>query len=186
MVSESDYVHAENHLVRNCTGCDTVLEEYTSPMDSLHNEWGFRLSAEDFARRLHAGMQELQEDQGEYTAEIVADGEKAQLNIYCTNGRIRETVGELSFAVGGDELDYEKKDEDGTFLAVGGIAGGADHLAILMPALIRAADPAMNIPGAFALAEEWISRRSAESGGLCYEIAATSEYAVMFMIRVDS
>lgn len=186
MISESDYVNAENLLVRRCTGCDAILEEYTSAMDSLHNEWGFRLSAEDFAARLTAQLQQLQEGQGEYAVEMLNEDGKAQLNICYKEFAFRETAAELTFAVGGDELDYEEKDKEGSFLAVGGIAGGAEHLAVLMPAMIRAADPTMDIPGAFSLAGDWISRRSVECGGLVYEVAAASEAAIIFMIRAGS
>lgn len=186
MLQGLDYLNAKDYLARKCTVCGAVLEEYTSKMESFHNEWVFFLSAEDFAERLTAKMQILQEDRGDYTAEIEADGGKAQLNIYCTDGRTRETVGELSFAVGGDELDYTRRSEEGAYLAVGGIAGGADHLAIIMPAMILTADPAMDIPGAFSLAEEWISCRSTECNGLLYEVAASSEAAVLLMIRIGS
>ena len=186
MLSGSDYVNAENQLVRKCTGCGMVLEEYTSAMDSFHNGIHFLSSAEDFAERLALRMQLLQEGYGEYSAEIIADGDgKAQLNLYCTNGRIRETVGELSFGTGGNTLDFDRKDAKGSYLAVGGIVS-TDHLAVVMPALVQAADPAMDIPGAFAYSEQWISERTVECNGLTYGVAAGNESAAALMISVGS
>lgn len=184
-IAESDYVHAENHLVRPCTGCGALLEEYTAKMDSLHNDWGFHLSAEDFAERLMAEIQQLQGGAGEYTAQIVSEDGKAQLNIVYTEFGFRETAAELTFGIGGDELDFDRKDTENQYLAVGGILD-ADHLTVLMPALVQAADPTMDIPGAFSLAEDWILERSIACNGLRYDIAAGSEAAIAFMIRVDS
>ncbi len=184
-VSEMDYINAENRLVRKCTGCGVVLEEYTSAMDRFHNGIGFLLSAEDFAARLTVKMQELQEDNGEYSAEIAEENGKAQLNIYCTEGRFRETVGELTFGIGGDELDYDRKDLENRYLAVGGILD-ANHLTVLMPALVQTVDPTMDIPGAFSHSGSWISERSIDCNGIVYDIVAGNEAAVALMIRVDS
>ena len=131
-------------------------------------------------------MQILQEGYGEYTAEIAEEGDgKAQLNIYCTNGRIRETVGELSFGIGGDELDYDQKDAENSYIGVGGIIS-SDHLNVLMPALVQTVDPTMDIPEAFAHSGEWISERSIECNGILYDIMAGNEAAVALMIRVGS
>ena len=184
MITESDYVHAENHLVRKCIGCSAVMEEYTSSMDKFHNGIGFLLSAEEFAERLTVNMQQLQEGTGGYTSEIVNEDGKAQLNIHYTEFGYRETAAELTFGIGGDELDFERKDDRNKYLAVGGILD-ADHLTVLMPALLMTVDPLMDVPDAFSLSGDWISERSISCNGLQYGIVAGTEAAVWFLIQVE-
>lgn len=182
----ADYTSAKSLMVQQCQDCGTILDEKTAALDSLHDGRSFLPSAEDFAKRITVKMQELQQDYGEYTAEIIREeDDEAVLRIYCTNGRIRETVGELSFGVGGNVLNYELKDAESSYLGIGGIVS-TDHLTVIMPALVRAADPAIDIPAAFALCESWIMERSTASNGILYDIMAGNESAAMFMIRVDS
>lgn len=182
----TEYVTAKSLMVQQCRGCGEILDETTILLERMHDGTHFLLSAEDYAERLVAMMQPLQEGYGEYTAEIVEESDgKAQLNIYCTNGRIRETVGELSFGIGGDELDYDQKDAENSYIGVGGIIS-SDHLNVLMPALVQTVDPTMDIPEAFAHSGEWISERSIECNGILYDIMAGNEAAVALMIRVGS
>ena len=184
MLAHADYVQAQNHLLRKCKSCDAVLEEYTATIDKFYNGTTFLTSAQDFTERLVTILEQLQERGGKYSAEITdADG-KAQLNIGFTEFGLQETVGELTFAVGGDELDYDRKDEEGEYLAVGGILD-ADHLAVLMPSLILTVDPAMDVHEAFTLAAEWVSDRSVVCNGLQYDIVSGTEAAVWFMIRIE-
>ena len=91
----------------------------------------------------------------------------------------------MSFAIGGDELDYDQKDAENSYIGVGGIIR-SDHLNVLMPALVQTVDLTMDIPEAFAHSGEWISERSIECNGILYDIMAGSETAVALMIRVDS
>ena len=182
----TEYVTAKSLMVQQCRDCGEILDENTILLESMHDGTHFLLSAEDYAERLVAMMQILQEGYGEYTAEIVEEGDgKAQLNIYCTNGRIRETVGELSFGIGGDELDYEQKDAENSYVAAGGIIS-SDHLNVVMPALVQTTDPTMDIAEIFSLAGEWISIRSTTCNGISYSIVAGNETAVALMIHVAS
>ena len=121
VTANTNYVTAESLMVQQCEKCDEILDQDAVALDCLHNGTEFLLSAEDFAKRLTVQMQLLQEGYGEYTAEIAENDGKAQLNIYCTNGRIRETVGEVTFGIGGDELDYSRKDAENSYVAAGGI-----------------------------------------------------------------
>ena len=182
----TEYVTAKSLMVQQCRDCGEILDENTILLESMHDGTHFLLSAEDYAERLVAMMQILQEGYGEYTAEIIDEGDgKAQLNIYCTNGRIRETVGELSFGIGGDELDYEQKDAENSYVAAGGIIS-SDHLNVVMPALVQTTDPTMDIAEIFSLAGEWISSRSTTCSGISYSIVAGNETAVALMIHVAS
>lgn len=183
---KTEYVTAKSLMVQKCRDCGEILDENIILLEQMHDGTHFLLSAEDYAERLVAMMQPLQEGYGEYTAEIVEENDrKAQLNIYCTNGRIRETVGELSFAIGGDELDYDQKAKEESFIAVGGIIS-SDHLNVIMPALVQTTDPTMDIEEIFSLAGEWISNRSTTRNGLSYGIVAGNETAVALMINVAS
>lgn len=183
---KTEYVTAKSLMVQKCKDCGEILDEDIILLEQMHDGTHFLLSADDYTERLVAMMQPLQEGYGEYTAEIVDEGDgKAQLNIYCTSGRIRETVGELSFGVGGNELDYDQKDTENSYIGVGGIIS-SDHLNVIMPALVQTVDPTMEIPEAFAHSGEWISERSIECNGILYDIMAGSETAVALMIRVDS
>lgn len=182
----TEYVTAKSLMVQQCKDCGEILDENIILLEQMHDGTHFLLSAEDYAERLVAMMQPLQEGYGEYTAEIVEENDrKAQLNIYCTNGRIRETVGELSFAIGGDELDYDQKAKEESFIAVGGIIS-SDHLNVIMPALVQTTDPTMDIAEIFSLAGEWISNRSTTCNGISYGIVAGNETAAALMISLDS
>ena len=182
----TEYVTAKNLMIQQCRDCGEILDENIILLEQMHDGAHFLLSADDYTERLVAMMQPFQEGYGEYTAEIVDEGDgKAQLNIYCTNGRIRETVGELSFAIGGDELRYDQKDSEHSFVAVGGIIS-SDHLNVIMPALVQTTDPTMDIAEIFSLAEEWIFNRSTTYNGISYGIVAGNETAVALMISVAS
>lgn len=182
----TDYITAKSLMVQQCKDCGELLDENIILLDHLHDGTHFLLSTEDFAARLTAMMQELQEDYGEYTAEVTEEDDgNAQLNIYCTNGRIRETAAELSFGTGGNELDYDQKDAENSFIGVGGIIS-SDHLNVIMPALVQTVDPTIDVPEAFAHSGEWISERSIECNGILYDIMAGNEAAAALMIRVDS
>lgn len=182
---KTDYVAAKSLMVQQCRDCGELLDENSILLEHMHYGTHFLLSTEDFAARLTALMQELQEDYGDYSSEIAEVDGKAQLNIYCTSGRIRETVGELSFGIGGDELDYDQKDAENSYIGVGGIIS-SDHLNVLMPALVQTVDPTIDIPEAFSHSGEWISERSIECNGILYDIMAGNEAAAALMIRVDS
>ena len=91
----------------------------------------------------------------------------------------------MSFAIGGDELDYDQKDAENSYIGVGGIIR-SDHSNVLMPALVQTVDLTMDIPEAFAHSGEWISERSIECNGILYDIMAGNEAAVALMIRVGS
>lgn len=185
-IFRTEYVTAKSLMVQQCRNCGEILDETTILLEQMHDGTHFLLSAEDYAERLVAMMQPLQEGYGEYTAEIVEESDgKAQLNIYCTNGRIRETVGEMSFAIGGDELDYDQKDSENSYIAVGGVIS-SDHLNVVMPALVQTTDPTMDIAEIFSLAEDWISNRSTTYNGIAYGIVAGNETAVALMISVAS
>ena len=185
-ILQTEYVTAKRRMVQQCRDCGEILDENIILLEQMHNGTHFLLSAEDYAERLVNMMQILQEGYGEYTAEIVDEGDgKAQLNIYCTNGRIRETVGELSFGTGGDELDYDRKDAENSYMGVGGIIS-TDHLNVIMPALVQTTDPTMDIAEIFSLAEKWILDRSTTYNGISYGIIAGNEAAAALMIRVDS
>ena len=183
---KTEYVTAKRLMVQQCKDCDEILDENIIVLEQMHDGTHFLLSAEDYAERLVAMMQPLQEGYGEYTAEIVEESDgKAQLNIYCTNGRIRETVGELSFGIGGDELDYDQKDAENSYIGVGGIIS-SDHLNVIMPALVQTTDPTMDIEEIFSLAGEWISNRSTTRNGIAYDIVAGNETAAALMISLAS
>ena len=185
-IFRTEYVTAKSLMVQQCRNCGEILDETTILLEQMHDGTHFLLSAEDYAERLVAMMQPLQEGYGEYTAEIVEESDgKAQLNIYCTNGRIRETVGEMSFAIGGDELDYDQKDSENSYIAVGGVIS-SDHLNVVRPALVQTTDPTMDIAEIFSLAEDWISNRSTTYNGIAYGIVAGNETAVALMISVAS
>lgn len=182
----TEYVTAQSLMVQQCKDCGEILGENIIVLEQMHDGTHFLLSAEDYAVRLVAMMQTLQEGYGDYTAEIVEESDgKAQLNIYCTNGRIRETVGELSYGIGGDELDYDQKDAENSYIGVGGIIS-SDHLNVIMPALVQTTEPTMDIEEIFSLAGEWISNRSTTRNGIAYGIVAGNETAVALMISVAS
>lgn len=182
-------------LTVSCKKCDgtgwisaDMLTE-KAELERMHDGTVFLCSAREFTKNLNEALQSAKTivPGHDYIATFVDDNGDAQISISSTkNGETKNQtlVAELSFAIGGDSLEYKQSYVTNVFKGIGGIVDGTAHSQVVMLALLRTADPTITEADAMSHVTTLTKKNSVQVNELTYQITSKQRNPALILLHL--
>lgn len=174
---------------RKCQGTGWLSAEAAAEPEKLNDGSVFLCSAVDFTVKLNHALASVKTivPGYNYNAKLLNDEGEAQLAIDCTkegskNSSLR--VAELSFAIGGDALEYNKRTDANVIKGFGGIVDGTAHSQVVMTALLCMADPTVSEADALGYVNSLNKKSSVQVNELTYQISANQKNPAIILLHL--